>query len=145
MVQYVVKDGMVYIYLNVDAIMSAVTSSQASTKALDLGIILKEFMLKLPEIAPMLTNGIPLGYTVGEDGMLGIYVEETQLGPVLVDLLGKLLGNQEVVAAIKEMVVATPGMEDVASMVEQFLPALPATIAATTKMELGLNFTKAAE
>jgi len=42
-------------------------------------------------------------------------------------------------------VASTPGMEDMASLMDYILPQLPATIEATTDMELGLNFTKATE
>lgn len=142
MVQYVVKDGMVYVYLNIDAIMSAAITPQTSTKALDLSSILGILLPKLPEIAPMLTSGIPLGYTIDDNGMLGVYIEETKLGAILVDIMLELLSNEEVIAAIKEMVANTPGMEEMAGLLDQVLPLLPATIEGTTEMEIGLNFTK---
>lgn len=138
MVQYVLKDKKLYLYLNVNAIMGTVQKS--TTKGLDIETILPIVMPKLLELLPMLSNGIPLGYTI-EDNKLSVYIDN-ELGLKIVDILLPLLENKDIVAAIKEAATSNPDFAAFAGVVDAVLDQAPEVLAGTTKMELGLNFKK---
>ncbi|MDE5709870.1 MAG: DUF4925 domain-containing protein, partial [Bacteroides sp.] len=124
--------------LNVEAIIAA--TQQVATKALDAETILPLVLPKLMELIPMLSNGIPLGYTV-EEGALSVYIDN-ELGLKIVDILLPLLENEEVGAAIKEAATSNPDFAAFAGVVDAILEQAPAVLGKTTKMELGLNFVK---
>lgn len=138
MVQYAVKNGKLYLYLNVEAIMAVAT--QADTKALDIETILPAILPKLLELIPMISNGIPLGYSI-EEGALKVYIDN-ELGLKIVDILLPLLENEEIVAAIKEAVASNPDFAFFIGVVEAVLEQAPEVFSKTTKMEIGLNFVK---
>ena len=146
MVQYCVKNDRIYVYLDIDTIIDALTT--ASTKAdgdADLvGTLLTTLLGHINEIAPMLSEGISLGYTIDEaTGMLSVYVDQNGLGAVLVDIVGELLSNETLMAALSEMMASNPDFSSFAPMMETVLPQLPAVVAGTTNLELGLNFNPA--
>lgn len=138
LVQYALKNKKLYLYLNVEAIIAA--TQQVATKALDAETILPLVLPKLMELIPMLSNGIPLGYTV-EEGALSVYIDN-ELGLKIVDILLPLLENEEVGAAIKEAATSNPDFAAFAGVVDAILEQAPAVLGKTTKMELGLNFVK---
>lgn len=138
MVQYAVKNGKLYLYLNVEAIMAV--AAQADTKALDIETILPAILPKLLELIPMISNGIPLGYSI-EEGALKVYIDN-ELGLKIVDILLPLLENEEIVAAIKESVASNPDFAFFIGVVEAVLEQAPEVLSKTTKMEIGLNFVK---
>lgn len=138
MVQYAVKNGKLYLYLNVEAIMAV--AAQADTKALDIETILPTILPKLLELIPMISNGIPLGYSI-EEGALKVYIDN-ELGLKIVDILLPLLENEEIVAAIKEAVASNPDFAFFIGVVEAVLEQAPEVFSKTTKMEIGLNFVK---
>jgi len=138
MVQYAVKNGKLYLYLNVEAIMAV--AAQADTKALDIETILPAILPKLLELIPMISNGIPLGYSI-EEGALKVYIDN-ELGLKIVDILLPLLENEEIVAAIKESVASNPDFAFFIGVVEAVLEQAPEVLSKTTKMEVGLNFVK---
>lgn len=138
MVQYAVKNGKLYLYLNVDAIMAV--AAQVNTKALDIETILPVILPKLLDLIPMISNGIPLGYSI-EEGALKVYIDN-ELGLKIVDILLPLLENEEIVAAIKESVASNPDFAFFIGVVEAVLEQAPEVLSKTTKMEVGLNFVK---
>lgn len=141
MVQYALKNDKLYLYLNVDAIM-AVATQVAGTKALDIETVLPIILPKLLELVPMISNGIPLGYSI-EEGALKVYIDN-ELGMKIVDVLLPLLKNEEIVAAIKEAATSNPDFAFFAGVVEAVLEQAPEVLTGTTDIELGLNFVKPA-
>ena len=140
MVQYAVKNEKLYLYLNVDAIIGAV--QKMTTKGLDMETVLPVVLPKLMELIPMLSSGIPLGYSVNEEGNeLAVYIDK-ELGSKLIDILLSLLKNEEIVAAIKEAATSNPDFATFAGVVEAILEQAPEVFAKTNEMELGLNFVK---
>ena len=140
MVQYAVKNEKLYLYLNVDAIIGAV--QKMTTKGLDMETVLPVVLPKLMELIPMLSSGIPLGYSVNEEGNeLAVYIDK-ELGSKLIDILLSLLENEEIVAAIKEAATSNPDFAMYAGVVEAILEQAPEVFAKTNEMELGLNFVK---
>lgn len=140
MVQYAVKNEKLYLYLNVDAIIGAV--QKMTTKGLDMETVLPVVLPKLMELIPMLSSGIPLGYSVNEEGNeLAVYIDK-ELGSKLIDILLSLLENEEIVAAIKEAATSNPDFATFAGVVEAILEQAPEVFAKTNEMELGLNFVK---
>lgn len=140
MVQYAVKNNRLYLYLNVDAVMGLITK-ESSTKGLDINTILPIVLPKLVELVPMLSQGIPLGYKIGEDGMLSVYIDK-ELGKPIIDTLILLMENDEVANAIKELATSNPDFGAFAGTVEAIIDQFP-EVATKTNMEtleLGLNF-----
>ena len=148
MVQYCVKGGKIYAYLDIDTVMGAVmtASSKAESEGSTdlLSLLLSALMPHLGEVVPLLSEGIPLGYTIdSETGMLSVYIEKEGLGEVLIDVAGQLLGNSDVQQMISDMVTSVPDMEELGPLIQTALPQLPGVIAGTTEMQLGLNFNPA--
>ncbi|MFR4282488.1 MAG: DUF4925 domain-containing protein [Bacteroides uniformis] len=140
MVQYAVKNEKLYLYLNVDAIIG--TMQKVATKGLDMETVLPVMLPKLMELIPMLSSGIPLGYSVNEEGNeLAVYIDN-ELGLKLIDILLPLFENEEIVAAIKEAATSNPDFAMFAGVVEAILEQAPEVFAKTNEMELGLNFVK---
>lgn len=137
LVQYSVKNGKIIVYLNIDAILATVVGNKPSSR-LDITTILPQLM----ELLPMVYNGIPLGYSTSEDGTLGVYIEK-DLGVQLLTMFLPLLQDEEVLATIMEAVNSNPDFGMFAGIMQDLLKQLPAAVAGTTKMELGLNFVEA--
>lgn len=136
MAHYALKNEKLYLYLNVDAIIA--TMQQAKSKALDAETILPIILPNLMELLPMLSNGIPLGYTI-DGNQLAVYIDN-ELGLKLVEMLLPLLENEEIVAAIKEAATSDPAFASFAGMVDAILEQAPEVLSKTTEMEIGLNF-----
>ena len=133
---YALKNGKLYLYLNVDAIIA--TMQQAKSKALDMETILPMILPDLMELLPMLSSGIPLGYTI-DGNQLAVYIDK-ELGLKIVKMLLPLLENEEVVAAIKEAATSNPDFSSFAGIVDAILEQAPEVLSNTTEMEIGLNF-----
>lgn len=132
---YCVKDGKIFLYLNPDMIIKNITSK--ATKAGMENLPIAEMVT---ELLPMLSEGIPVAYTLKE-GKLYAYVD-TELMLKLLNLLTPMLENEEIIKEIVDAVKSTPGMKDFAPMVESMLKQLPGIVAGTTKLEAGINFVK---
>lgn len=145
MIHYAVKNGKLYVYLNIDAIMGAALGQKSATRALDLASVLSIVLSKLPDLAPMLTEGIPLGYAIAEDGMLSVYVDKEGLGAVLIDVMIELMQSEDLKNTLQEFISSNPSLSMFAGMINDVLAQFPETAAATSTLELGLNFTKATE
>ncbi|MEL5895281.1 DUF4925 domain-containing protein [Bacteroides sp. GD17] len=133
--QYYVKDGKIYLLLNVDAILATVAGNKSTR--MDITTILPQLM----QLLPMVYSGIPLGYSISENGTLGVYIEK-ELGMQLINMFLPLLQNEEVLAEIMESVNSNPAFAAFAGVTQAIFEQLPTVAAGTTKMELGLNFVK---
>lgn len=134
MAQYYVKNNKLFLLLNIDAILATIQGNSASTR-MDISSILPGLM----SLLPMISNGIPLEYSVGENGELGVYIEK-ELGMQLVNIILPLLQDEEIIATIMETVTSNPSFAFFAGMTKALLEQFPAVVATTTKIELGLNF-----
>lgn len=143
MVQYVVKDGRLYAYLDIDAIMGSLTAAQTKAGVDDLlAPVLAVVMQHIGEIAPLLTDGIPLDYSIDEEtGALSVYIAKNGLGDILVNIATELLNNPDFVATLSELMASDPSFGSMAGMLD--LTQLPAIFSGTTNIELGLNFNPA--
>lgn len=141
MVQYCVKGDQIYAYLNIDAIIASVAGASSNTKALDIADLLPIITPYIPQLVPMLSNGIPLSYSVNEEGGLSVYLDESGLGQVVLALLSELVQNEKIVNTIKELATSNPDFAMFAGAMDSILAQMPDVIAGTTELELGLNFT----
>lgn len=132
---YCVKGGKIFLYLNPDMIIKNITSK--ATKAGMENLPIAEM---LTELLPMLSEGIPVAYTLNE-GKLYTYAD-TELMLKLLNLLTPMLENEEFIKEIVDAVKSTPDMESFAPMLESMLKQLPGIVAGTTKLEAGINFIK---
>ena len=144
MVQYCVKNGKIYAYLDIDVIMGAVmgASSKADGDSSNLlSTLLPILMNHIGEIAPLLSEGIPLGYEIDPStGVLSVFIEKEGLGDVLVNIASELLADPNFQSEIMGMLSSNPLF---AAFGPILIPQLPEVIAGTTFMQLGLNFNPA--
>lgn len=140
LVQYVIKNGKLNAYLNVDAIVQLVMGG-AMNKAINTSDILSKLLPGLLDIVPMLSSGIPLGYDINEAGVLGIYIDQ-EFGTKLINALMPLLEDPEIVQFIQDAATSSPEFASFSSMVGDMLTQFPEVAATTTMMQLGLNLVK---
>ena len=146
LVQYCVKDGQLLAYLDINTIITALTSpsTRATTDDL-LAELLPLLLAHMGEIAPMLSEGIPLAYSAdASTGVLTVYIDQTGLGGVVLGILNEVVNNAELMAMIAELASSSMGSDNsLASMLPAILEQLPEVVAGTTTLELGLNFNPA--
>ena len=100
----------------------------------------EELELILAKAAPMLSQGIPMQYSLNSKS-LEIYLPTEILLPLVKDVIAPLLAKPEV----QEMIIAR--VENVASLkpylplVKGMLLALPLILETTTKAEIGFSLT----
>lgn len=157
LMHYVLKDEKLYAYLNVESIMELIlpTLGRATGEEVNVGEKLKEealsvILAKLPELLPLLSDGIPLGYELTEEGDLAVYIDMEvglMIKDIAVELLTKIVNDAElfdyVVAIVSEnpMTALIGGADGVKSVLQQ----LPQVLNTTTEMEIGLNLVKATD
>ena len=148
MVQYCVKGDKIYAYLDIDAIMGAAmgASSKAEEGSTDLlTLLLPKLLSHIGEIAPMLSEGIPLNYdTTTNPGVLTVYIDQDGLGGVILEILKEIVNDPKAMAAITELAMSSMGPDSsFGSMLPAILEQLPAVLDGTTALQLGLNFNPA--
>ena len=133
-------------YLDINTIITALTSpsTRATTDDL-LAELLPLLLAHMGEIAPMLSQGIPLSYSAdASTGVLTVYIDQTGLGGVVLGILNEVVNNAELMAMIAELASSSMGSDNsLASMLPAILEQLPEVVAGTTTLELGLNFNPA--
>lgn len=154
MVHYVVKNERLYAYLNVEAIVELIMpmlggSGEEGNTDMDIEGVLEEKLLaillpKLPELLPMLSDGIPLGYAIEEDGSLAVYID-TELGSIIDEIAKELVSDAALMDMLKNMLANDPNFSSMAPMIEAVLTQAPQVFGTTTEMEIGLNLVKAME
>ncbi|MGN1216594.1 MAG: DUF4925 domain-containing protein [Phocaeicola sp.] len=150
LVHYIVKEGKVYAFLNIDAIIALSKDTEASSKSASsiMPEVMKIIIPKLPKLIPMLSNGIPLGYRI-EEGTTGtkkfsVFIDN-ELGMILKEIIIEVLQNEEIVTALKEMMANDPEFGSMASMAKPIFTQGPEVFGSTTQIELGLNFDEPAK
>lgn len=133
--QYYVRDNKVYLVLNSDMILGALT--RGSSTRINIEPIIPGL---IQDVLPMLASGIPLAYSQ-KDGSMKIYAD-TELVMKLMRVFLPLLEDEEVLAMIMESITSNPGFASYAVMVQEMLQQLPAVVEATTKFELGISLDK---
>lgn len=100
----------------------------------------------IPSLQSMLTDGIPLGVSKDENGVMSVYLEEEVLLPIL-QSVKPLLSNEDTINMIMEMIKASD--ESMAGLAEAFLRpilvAFPNIIDTTEDMEIGIKLEQVAE
>lgn len=121
--QYYIKDGKLYLQLNIDMILATIAANKTKTKALDASVIL--------QFASLLSEGIPLNCEI-KDSTAAIYADKDLILPLL-----SLLSSEEIVELIIAQVPA--GQQE---MVKAIFDQLPELIKTTTEFNAGLNLEK---
>lgn len=95
----------------------------------------------IAQLAPMMSNGVPMHYTIANDE-LTVYLGTETLLPLLKTNVVPLLRNEELVNMLVEMLKASEDMSFLADMVPGLISSVADVIEGTTKLEIGLNFKK---
>lgn len=153
MVQYVVKDdNSMLLFLDPTAIAAfdaqekaPVAKTKAATRGgiadLDINNILGNVVA---QVAPMLSEGLPLGYTM-DDETLTVFIGEDVLLPLFQKNVVPLLKDTELVQQISDLLAQSDDetMASMAAMIPGIAASLVEVIEGTTKIEIGVNFDKA--
>ncbi len=144
LIHYTVKEGKIYAFLNVEAIMALAKSEQASSKSSSAIVpeLMKIILPKLPEIIPMLSNGIPLGYKIEGDTpekKFTVFIDN-EVGMILNEIIIEVFKNKDLVAAIKEMMKYDPIFGSMTEMADPIFEQGAEVFGSTTQIELGLKF-----
>ena len=113
--QYYIKDGKLYLQLNIDMILATIAAIKT----------------KILQFASLLSEGIPLNCEI-KDGTAAIYADKDLILPLL-----SLLSSEEIVELIIAQVPA--GQQE---MVKAIFDQLPELIKTTTEFNAGLNLEK---
>ena len=140
MVQYVIpaKNKML-VFINPQAVIAEDADSRSASRALDVNNLLNNI---LAQVAPMLSNGVPMA-TAQEGNALSVYMDTDLLLPLLKTNVLPLLRDEELVKQLVDMVASDPDMGMFAPMLPPMIASMGDVIEGTTKIEVGLNFTKA--
>ena len=144
MVQYCVKNGQLLVYLDIDKIMALASGGTSTLADGDssgdlLTLLLPTLLSHIGEIAPMLSQGIPLDYGFDDNGMLTVSMGQDGLGGVVLGILKELMNNEAVLAALVEQAKNNPTFASYADALTQ----IPDVLNATTNFAIGLNFNPA--
>ena len=144
MVQYCVKNGQLLVYLDIDKIMALASGGTSTLADGDssgdlLTLLLPTLLSHIGEIAPMLSQGIPLDYGFDDNGMLTVSMGQDGLGGVVLGILKELMNNEAVLAALVEQAESNPNFAQYADALTQ----IPDVLNATTNFAIGLNFNPA--
>lgn len=136
MAQYVVaSDKQMLFFLNPAAV---VADASRAVGPVDMNNVLGNV---LGQLAPMMTNGVPMQYRKSADGKMSVYLATETLLPLLKQNVLPLLRNEAVVNQLVEMV----GQTDMGAFIAPLLPGMIASAAdvieQTTVLEIGLNLT----
>lgn len=146
--QYVVtSDNQMLLFLNPQAIIMNVMAQGSKSRA-NGNLDLSQFQGIIDGLAPtllnLIQNGAPLAYAKSTDGNdLTVYLDTNFLLPLL-KAIAPVFNNEDVVNAIINIAGQNEDFASMASMLGPILKDLPAVIDGTTKIEIGLNLTKAA-
>lgn len=134
------SDKKLILYINPAQIIAMNGGAEGSSN-----IIMTVFGM-IPSLQSMLTDGIPLGVSKDENGVMSVYLEEEVLLPIL-QTVKPLLENEDTINMIMEMIKKSAGsMADLAeAFLRPVLVAFPDIIDTTKDMEIGIKLEQPAE
>lgn len=156
MIQYVVTSpGSMRLFVNPTDILSLVLLNNSahdpnipenpfgkaarSEESDQLKQILGEVIItSIVKLAPYVAAGIPVTVAPTASGV-AIFLGSKAMLPVMKELLASLLQNPQVTALVQKAIAADPALSNYLPQINQLLSDLPALMAATTRVELGLN------
>ncbi|MBO4966295.1 MAG: hypothetical protein J6C81_08580 [Muribaculaceae bacterium] len=120
---------------------NAIAVADATRTRADLNIDFSNlFGNAIAQLAPMLSDGVPMSYKA--DGKnLTVYLGTETLLPLLKQI-SPLLENEELINQLVEMVSADPSMGMFAAFLPDILKSVPEVIEKTTVLEVGINLVK---
>lgn len=129
---YSVKEDKIYVYLNLSQIVANANRAAGGFEGI-LGNL-------IPAVLPMLSNGIPLSYSVNQaDGKILVYLDTETLLPIL-GLLAPMFENEEFIDSIMKLLAEQAGeMGYLVGMLKPVLVALPNIIKTTETINIGLT------
>lgn len=134
------SDNKLVLYINPAQIIAMNGGAEGSSN-----IIMTVFGM-IPSLQSMLTDGIPLGTSKDENGVMSVYLDEDVLLPIL-QTVKPLLENEDTINMIMEMIKKSAG--DMADLAEAFLRpvlvAFPDIIDSTKDMAIGIKLEQPAE
>lgn len=133
--QYKVDNNKVLVFLNIDMVLANIRTKASIA---DLPASVLEGIMA--NVVPMLSQGIPLAYRLNE-GKLTVYTD-TELIMKLMQVFLPLLQDENIINMIMESIKKDPSFGSMAPMVQGMLEQLPAVLASTETLELGLNLEK---
>ena len=107
---------------------------------LERGSVYSQVTNLMPVLLQYLATGIPMTY-VQEGTNLSVYLE-TETALQFVEALAPIFQDEAFVAQIMQMIASNPSLGQLSNMITPVLQQLPEVIAATTNMEVGVNFQK---
>lgn len=140
MAHYVLtSDKRMQLFLNPQAIMKEEdVRSRADGQASGFTSLVNAVAARL---IPMFASGMPLDYTL-DGNNLAICVGSEVLLPIVKEILLPFVQNPELVQTVTDMIGQNPDMAAFAPMVESVLKSLPAVLAGTTDIQIGINLTR---
>lgn len=136
--QYVITaEGKMLFFLNPQAVI-ADTQKDAAGRAIDPSSILVKLV---PILGQYLAQGFPLEYSIDGNNMTASIGTEPLL-TILKSTVVPMLSDPATLQQIEELIKSNEDMADLADLITPMIKALPKAINATTKIQIGLNFTK---
>lgn len=130
---YSVSGDKIYLYLNPSQIAASVNRAN---RAIGLEEILSNL---IPTVLPMLSNGIPLSYSVDEDGNAVVYLDTETILPIL-KVVSPIFEDEEFVNNLIQMLTVQAGeMGYLVGMMKPVFVAMPHIIATTEVVQFGLK------
>lgn len=99
----------------------------------------------VPEVLPMVSEGIPLAFTLNSDQTEGeqnlkVFINTEMAVKIMTAILAPILEDNATIEALKQYMEASPLLSPLIPDIEKAIALLPAVLERTTVFNLGLNF-----
>ena len=142
-VQYkLLNDHQVAVYLNPSMIEAAASAASVKSEEDVMNQVIVALAGVVAHYAPMLADGVVLEYAVYDNGVISVYLGGEFFAPLL-SAVAQLLGDEEIMALLTEMIASDESMADMAGLIGGILAQLPELLGNCEGLEVGLNFTPA--
>ncbi|MGN0195067.1 MAG: hypothetical protein ACI4AE_01255 [Candidatus Cryptobacteroides sp.] len=143
LVQYkLLNDHQVAVYFNPSVIEAAASAASVKSEEDVMNKVIAALAGIVANYAPMLADGVVLEYAVYDNGVISVYLGGEFFAPLL-SAAAQLLGDEEIMALLTEMIASDESMADMAGLIGGILPQLPGLLGNCEGLEVGLNFTPA--